>query len=204
MNVYIFHVTYAFQSESTLCISRNVKELIARKRRNIWSLSDCNGTRTQNHLVQKRTLNHLPKLTKWFSWIFTTSLYGVFHWLFLLCHVRVSQWLYTLYLSESQRTPCSKQTWYLNFKWLQREWNPQPLTFYTNTKPLSQTDLTIELNCEYLSVRCIWLSVHMMPRTRFRDNIHSVLAWMSKNSLLETVAVSEAQVTATGLEPTTT
>ena len=26
--------------------------------------SDCNWTRTQNHLVRKRTLNHLPKLAK--------------------------------------------------------------------------------------------------------------------------------------------
>ena len=26
------------------------------------SLSDCNWTRTQNHLVRKRTLNHLAKL----------------------------------------------------------------------------------------------------------------------------------------------
>ena len=26
-------------------------------------ISDCNGTQTHNHLVCKRTLNHLPKLT---------------------------------------------------------------------------------------------------------------------------------------------
>ena len=53
------HVTYAFQSESTLYSCLNVKELLARSRREIWSLSDCNRTRTQNHLVHKRTLNHL-------------------------------------------------------------------------------------------------------------------------------------------------
>ena len=45
--VYYYHVTYVFQSESTLFSYLNVKELIAR---------------TQNHLVRKRTLNHLPKL----------------------------------------------------------------------------------------------------------------------------------------------
>ena len=28
------------------------------------SLSDCNGTRNQNYLVRKRTLNHLVKLKK--------------------------------------------------------------------------------------------------------------------------------------------
>ena len=39
-----------------------VKELHARNRYDIWSLSDCNGTWTHNHLVCKRTLNHLVKL----------------------------------------------------------------------------------------------------------------------------------------------
>ena len=48
----------------------NVKELLARNRCNIWSLSDCNGTRTYSHLVHNRTLNHLAKqasLVKWLS-----------------------------------------------------------------------------------------------------------------------------------------
>ena len=57
------HVTHAFQSESTLYSCLNVKELLARSRREIWSWSDCNWTRTQNHLVPKRTLNHLAKLS---------------------------------------------------------------------------------------------------------------------------------------------
>ena len=54
----------AFQSESTLYSCLNVKELLARGRREIWSLSDCNLTRTHNHLVHKQTLNHLTKLAK--------------------------------------------------------------------------------------------------------------------------------------------
>ena len=60
----------AFQSESTLSSCLNVKELFARSRREIWSLSDSNWTRTHNHLVHKRTLNHLAKLAvlKW-RWI---------------------------------------------------------------------------------------------------------------------------------------
>ena len=62
-----YHVTYAFQSESTLYSCRNVKELLPWKRRDIWSLIDCNGTRTHSHLVHKRTLNHLAKLAKWSS-----------------------------------------------------------------------------------------------------------------------------------------
>ena len=36
-------------------------------KRNNWSLSNCNGTRTHNYFVCKRTLNHLGKLTKPFS-----------------------------------------------------------------------------------------------------------------------------------------
>ena len=60
-----FHVTYAFQSESTLYSSLNVKELLALNRYKIWSLSECNWTRTQNHLVRKWTLNHLANLTSW-------------------------------------------------------------------------------------------------------------------------------------------
>ena len=81
-----------FQSESTLHSCLNVKELLARNRREIWCLSDCNWTRTHNHLVRKRTLNHLTKLTKWLSWVVSTYLYGVFDCMFLSCHVCVSQW----------------------------------------------------------------------------------------------------------------
>ena len=43
-----------------------------------------------------------------------------------------------------------------------------------------------------------------MLRTRFRVNLHSVVAWMSRNSLLETGAIPKVQVTAAGIEPTTT
>ena len=63
--VCFYHVTYPFQIESTLYSCLNVKEFLARNRREIWSLSDSNGTQTHNHLVRKRTLNHLAKLAKW-------------------------------------------------------------------------------------------------------------------------------------------
>ena len=54
------HGTYVFQSESTLHICLNFKELLARSRREIWSFIECNWTRSQNHLVRKWTLNHWP------------------------------------------------------------------------------------------------------------------------------------------------
>ena len=62
LTVYSYHATYTFQSESTLYSCLNVKELLARKRHNIWSLSDCNGTLTHNQLVHKPS-----SLTKWLS-----------------------------------------------------------------------------------------------------------------------------------------
>ena len=58
-------------------------------------LSDCNWTRTQKHLVLKRTLNHLAKLAKWFNCVLSTYLYGGFDCMFLSCHVRVSEWIHS-------------------------------------------------------------------------------------------------------------
>ena len=50
----------------------------------------------------------------------------------------------------------------------------------------------------------ISLYVLAMSRTRLRVNPHSIVASMSRNSLLEAGAKSEGEVTATGLEPKTT
>ena len=55
-----YHVTYAFQSESTLYSCLNFKELLTQSSSHFWSLSGYNGTRTHNHLVRLRT--------KWF-WV---------------------------------------------------------------------------------------------------------------------------------------
>ena len=97
-----YHVTYDFQSKSTLCIWVNVKELLASNRADTWSLTDCSRTRTLNHLVRERTLNHWYKLTKWLSWIVSTYLYGAFDCMFLSCRVRFSDWIYTLYFPDVQ------------------------------------------------------------------------------------------------------
>ena len=73
MTACYYHVTSAFQSESTLYSCLNVKELLAGNRRDIWSLSDNNGIQTHKHLGRKGTLNYLAQLairlrTKWL-WI---------------------------------------------------------------------------------------------------------------------------------------
>ena len=70
MTVCYYHLTYPFQSESTLYNYLNVRELLAGNRGDIWSLSDCIRTWTHNHLVRKRTLKYLAKLAilaKWLS-----------------------------------------------------------------------------------------------------------------------------------------
>ena len=54
----------------------------------------------------------------------------------------------------------------------------------------------IELCHEYLSVWCIWLYVLIMSHIQFRVNPHSIVAWMSRNSLLQTGTLSEVKVTA--------
>ena len=114
LNAFSYHITYAFQSESTRYSCLNVKELLARNRCETGSLSECNWTRTHNHLVHKQTLNHLAKLAKWLSCVVSTYLYG--------------------------------------------------------------------------SSDCYGL---IMSRTRFRVNPNSIVAWISKNALLEAGAKSE-------------
>ena len=55
--------------------------------------------RNLNHLVRKQTLHRLAKLTKWLSYIVSTYLYGVFDWMLLLCHVRISELIYRVQIS---------------------------------------------------------------------------------------------------------
>ena len=86
----------------------NVKEFLTRSRHKIWTLSNCNWTRTHNHLVRKRTLNHLAELAKWLSCVVSTYLHGAFDW----CS-------YVTYAFQSESTLYS----YLNItKFLARSW----------------------------------------------------------------------------------
>ena len=47
----------------------NIEELLGWNRSKIWSLRDCNWTRTYNHLVRKQTLNYVTKLLIWLVWL---------------------------------------------------------------------------------------------------------------------------------------
>ena len=79
-----------------LCISEWIHTIYLPEcqiRHKIWSLSDCNKTETHNHLLRKRTLNHLAKLAKWLSCVVSTYLYGTFDSIFFLCHIHVLEWI---------------------------------------------------------------------------------------------------------------
>ena len=103
-----------------LCISEWIHTIYLPEyqiRHKIWSLSDCSKTETHNHLLRKRTLNHLAKLAKRLSCVVSTYLSGAFDSIFLLCHIHVLEWILTLWLPECQGTPCLKQVQNLKFKW---------------------------------------------------------------------------------------
>ena len=105
------------------------------------------------------------------------------------CHVCISDWTHTLSLPECQGTPCSTQSQYLKLKWLYRQSNPQLLSSETSTQPFNQTGQMIEQST-YLcrEFDCIVLSCH----TIVTEWIHThIVAWMSRNSLLEAGAISE-------------
>ena len=97
LTVCYYHVTYAFQSESALYSCLNIKELLVQNRRHIWSLSDCNGIRTDNHVVRKQTIKHLHKLAKWLTCVVNTYLCGAFDCMLLSRHLCVFQSESTLY-----------------------------------------------------------------------------------------------------------
>ena len=62
---------------------------------------------------------------------------------------------------------------------------------------LSATGLELKITgqtgkmIQYLYVRSIWLDVLIMPRTRFRVNLHSIVERMSRNFLRKTDVISE-------------
>ena len=57
-----YHVTYEFQSKSTIYSCLNIKELFARNRCHIWSLSDCNKIQTHSNLVCKKTFSQTGQM----------------------------------------------------------------------------------------------------------------------------------------------
>ena len=72
-----------------------------------------------------------------------------------------------------------EQHWWGWFEIDKTKWQQRHLS----TQPFSQTGQMIELCCEHLSVRCIWLYVIIMSRTSFRVNPHSIVCLNVKELL---------------------
>ena len=49
------------------------------------------------------------------------------------------EWIYSLQLPECPGILCSNHSWYLKFKWLQWDANPQSISLWTNTQTFSRT-----------------------------------------------------------------
>ena len=86
-------------------------------------------------------------------------------------------------LPEYQGILCLKQVPYLKFKLQQRHSHPKPPKAETNTQPFTETGQLIELSCEHLSVRYIWLHVIIMSRTSFRVHRYSIVLMNVKELL---------------------
>ena len=81
------------------CILRALHDIIIRCIQNPVNHPKCDskGIRIHNHLVRKRTLNHLlAKLATWLCCVVSGFLYGVIGYMSLPCHVHVLEWIYTL------------------------------------------------------------------------------------------------------------
>ena len=76
LTVCYYLAMYAFQSEFTLYSCLNVKELFARNRCNIWSLSYSNRIRAHNHLVCKGTLKRVRDIITAYSQMHWTDEYS--------------------------------------------------------------------------------------------------------------------------------
>ena len=87
-------MSFRVNPNSIVCL--NGKELLAQRRCHIGSLSGAKVIWTHSHLVRKWTLNHLAKLVKWLSCAVSIYLYGPFVFVFLSCHMQVSEWIHAL------------------------------------------------------------------------------------------------------------
>ena len=88
LTVCSYHVTYLFQSESTLYSCLIVKEILFQNRCNIWHLSNCSRTRTHKHLVRKQILNSQMHFTDKYSQRRS-----------VICPVWLNGWVFIYYLS---------------------------------------------------------------------------------------------------------
>ena len=176
--------------QSIVCL--NVKELLARSSRHIRCLSESNQMRTHNHLVGKRTLNHLGKLAKWLGWVVSTYLYVAFYSMVII----MSR---TSFRVNTESIVCLNVTellaWSRRHIWTLRYSNDiQTHNHLVCKRTVNRlTQLAKWLSCVvstymYGAFGCMLLSRDV----RKLEWIHTLwFSWMSKNFLFEAIAISE-------------
>ena len=142
LTVCSYHISYEFQSESTLSSCVDVEEFLARNRHHISSLSYSNEIPTHNHIVHKRTIHHLAKLTKSLSCVlvlictvyFTVCQYHVTNDWALLWVLICTMYLTVCYYHVTYKFKSESILSWMSRKSLQRDSNPQsfffPLTIF--------------------------------------------------------------------------
>ena len=177
----------------------NVKELLARCRRHIWSLNNSDEIRTDNHLVRNRTLNHLANLAKWYL------------------PVRCI-WQYVIIISRITCRVNPHPVVCVNFKELLVRSRQHSWSLSDSKEVRTHNHIVGKRTRKHIARLAKWVScvvstyiygafdcMVLLCRVRVPELIQILqLAWMSRNSLLEVSTISELQVTATRFEPTVT
>ena len=167
-------------------VSLNVKDLLARSRRHIWSLSDSNVIRIHNQIVRKWTFNYLAKLA-WSVWLngkvyvyelsdcgfesrcHIKSVFIIYPSRGLSKYIKLRCWpltftLYKAFLKDRNisvtRLPVSFSAWFL-------EKNTFFVMFYTLTKFIclvvfTSWDVGQYANCNYF-LSTLWYKVWSQP-----------------------------------------
>ena len=177
----------------------NVKELLARCRRHIWSLNNSDEIRTDNHLVRNRTLNHLAKLAKWYLPVWCI-------------------WQYVIIISRITFRVNPHPVVCVNFKELLVRSRQHSWSLSDSKEVRTHNHIVGKRTRKHIARLAKWVScvvstyiygafdcMVLLCRVRVPELIQILqLAWMSRNSLLEVSNISELQVTATRFEPTVT
>ena len=164
MTVCCYYVTYEFQGESVHFSCLNAKELLARKRRDIWSLSDSNGRHgvvnitTAQHHSTKSELRFCAVSIPARSMSEICDSEDLWQW---------SQQEIRLYLFCWSTIP---QKNHHHHHYHRHHYSTQQiLSFYINTQLFSQTGKITELCCESLSLQWVWLYVIILSRMSFES-----------------------------------
>ena len=133
-------------------------------------------------------------------WIVLVVLFSNFSILKLMYHIEI----FIVDFQYKSSIYNSHHFWLVESSWNLINFNYWFLTIFTVACLYKFIALIIEISFKESNDKFYFWVYVIMSRTRFRVNVHSIVVWMSRNSLLETGAIAEILVTATGFEPTTT